>query len=163
MDLAVLIGVYQKCLYTLLNLPNIYIQKITLWNTKHTFFLLSDFLSITESCPETVSISQSRITSPKSGYDHPMDCSWNLTTHVGKRITLNFTEFYINDGNSSEFCNSSYIKLSHGINSIKFCPSSKAPRDILSNENFVSIQFHSWSYKSYMKLNIKYKSVTPGK
>lgn len=24
MDLAVLIGVYQKCLYTLLNLPNIY-------------------------------------------------------------------------------------------------------------------------------------------
>ena len=163
MDLAVLIGVYQKCLYTLLNLPNIYIQKITLWNTKHTFFLLSDFLSITESCPETVSISQSRITSPKSGYDHPMTCFWNLTTHIGKRITLNFTELYINDGNSSELCNSSYIKLSHGISSNIFCHSSKVREDFLSDENVMSIQFRSWSYRSYMKFNIEYKSVTPGK
>ena len=131
--------------------------------SKSHVFVISGFLSITENCPETVSLSHSIISSPKSGYDHQMDCSWNLTTQLGKRITLNFTEFYINDGGGSDLCNANYIKLLHGTSSTEFCHSSKIPRDFLSDENVVSVKFHSWKYTSYRKFNIKYKSVTPGK
>ena len=103
-----------------------------------------------------------------------MDCAWNLTTHVGKRISLDFTKFYISNDANYQPCNSNYIELSDlqvqvassrlaGARPIKFCHSSNVPKDFVSDGNFVSIKFYSRQFRDWRKFRVEYKAVTNGK
>ena len=120
-------------------------------------------VSVTENCPGTVSVPDFKISSPMSGHGGRMSCAWNLTTHIGTQITLEFTEFYISNNDNNQPCNSNYVQVSDGTSSIKFCHSSNVPKEFLSEGNFVSIKFYSRQFRDWRKFSVKYKAVTNGK
>ena len=124
------------------------------------YYALSDFLSIVQTCEGTTSLSNSVITSPTDARGQAFNCTWTLTNGPEMRISLEFTQLEISNDVD---CISNFIEILHGDDTETFCKISDAPNNFVTDDNVVTIRFHSKHFTDWRKFTIKYKSVEPGK